>query len=350
MSLAKALLIYTRDCVSTARDLQSRLSGRITVESVTAPDSTALSASVLRAGRVIPQYAVCIVVTQVDPGLAPFVKANITSAGVAASLPVVIVTSDAEVSDMDSLAAKVLRLVAIGVGPSGLLTGSAVGAPIEGAPLSPPSPSRRKTFPTSGPHPATVQSTSLQAVDNMHHGMPAAGSHTLAAAGRAFFGADASPPTSPSPSPSPSRAASAPHSPLAAGMRTGVPPSMAFDHRLLADGSGGAAPGSAAAGGTGGSRGAAGLMYADAATKKLVVLLRDALIRQGGAGIAAIGRRFAIVDDDGSKAFAFPEFVKGLRELGMTVPTADLQRLFTYFDHDSNGAISYEEFLVGLRG
>lgn len=345
MSLAKALLIYTRDCVSTARDLQSRLSGRITVESVTAPDSSALSASVLRAGRVLPQYAVCIVVSQVEPALAPFVKANIVSAGVAASLPVVAVLSDTDAGDMESLAAKVLRLVAIGVGPSGLLTGSAAGGVSDGAPVSPPSPSRRRTFPTSGPHPATVQSTTFQAVDNMHRGMPSAapaGSNPLAAAGRAFFGPDSTPPTSPSPSPG----GSGPHSPLAAGMRTGVPPSMAFDHRSLADGSGSAG---GTASGTGGSRGVAGLLYADAATKKLVVLLRDALIRQGGAGIAAIGRRFHIVDDDGNKAFTFPEFVKGLRELGMTVPTSDLQRLFTYFDHDSNGSISYEEFLVGLR-
>lgn len=68
------------------------------------------------------------------------------------------------------------------------------------------------------------------------------------------------------------------------------------------------------------------------------------------SGIAAVGRKFAIVDDDGSRSMDADEFQKACKEMNLTYPLDDLKRLFAYLDHDESGRVDYDEFLVGLRG
>lgn len=99
-----------------------------------------------------------------------------------------------------------------------------------------------------------------------------------------------------------------------------------------------------------------------------------------GSGIFGLGRKFKIIDDDGSKSINMAEFLKAMRETEVNLDEATLRKLFTvrpsatanapvilfsvvttpvymrvcigvqYFDNDGSGTIDYDEFLVGVRG
>ena len=77
--------------------------------------------------------------------------------------------------------------------------------------------------------------------------------------------------------------------------------------------------------------------------------LRAQLKSRGAKGIIGLGRKFRIMDDDGSKALQLSEFKKGLRESSFNINEQDLVSLFNYFDNDKSGSINFDEFLAGLR-
>lgn len=61
-------------------------------------------------------------------------------------------------------------------------------------------------------------------------------------------------------------------------------------------------------------------------------------------------RKFKIMDDDGNRSIDFKEFVKGLREYGLTeLSNENMKELFEQFDKNGNGTIDFDEFLEKLR-
>ena len=62
-----------------------------------------------------------------------------------------------------------------------------------------------------------------------------------------------------------------------------------------------------------------------------------------------IGRKFRIMDDDGSDSIDMEEFKKGMRETGLVLDPNELEKLFRHFDRDGSGDIEYDEFMRGLH-
>uniref|UniRef100_A0A7S2AKR6 EF-hand domain-containing protein n=1 Tax=Octactis speculum TaxID=3111310 RepID=A0A7S2AKR6_9STRA len=77
--------------------------------------------------------------------------------------------------------------------------------------------------------------------------------------------------------------------------------------------------------------------------------LRSQLAKRGTRGICGLGRKFKIMDDDGSSSITADEFTKGMRETGLNLSKTEYGVLFRYFDKDGDKSISYEEFLAGVR-
>eukprot|EP00736_Rhodelphis_marinus_P011918 Rmarinus@m.15932 len=82
----------------------------------------------------------------------------------------------------------------------------------------------------------------------------------------------------------------------------------------------------------------------------LLKKLRDSLAKRGARGIVGLGRKFKIMDDDGSNQISFPEFKKCMSEHQLDFSDNDLRELFKYFDEDCSGEVGYDEFLSGVRG
>jgi len=78
--------------------------------------------------------------------------------------------------------------------------------------------------------------------------------------------------------------------------------------------------------------------------------LRDSLKSRGARGIVGLGKKFKIMDDDGSNQISFPEFKKCMAEHTLNFTEQELRELFKYFDQDCSGEIGYDEFLTGIRG
>ena len=78
--------------------------------------------------------------------------------------------------------------------------------------------------------------------------------------------------------------------------------------------------------------------------------VQQALASKGAKGIVGLGRKFKIMDDDGSKTLNEREFRKAMKELGVMLGDLEVGHLFDYFDKDGSGSLSVDEFLVGLRG
>eukprot|EP00811_Abedinium_folium_P033808 NODE_6743_length_1642_cov_20.211221.p1 GENE.NODE_6743_length_1642_cov_20.211221~~NODE_6743_length_1642_cov_20.211221.p1 ORF type:complete len:361 (-),score=143.09 NODE_6743_length_1642_cov_20.211221:462-1544(-) len=77
--------------------------------------------------------------------------------------------------------------------------------------------------------------------------------------------------------------------------------------------------------------------------------VRQAVRKHGAVGIAGIGRKFRIVDDDGSGRIDALEFAKVMRELGFKYTDPELNQLMTAFDLNGDGFVDYEEFLQTVR-
>jgi len=78
--------------------------------------------------------------------------------------------------------------------------------------------------------------------------------------------------------------------------------------------------------------------------------LREQLALRGTRGIVGLGRKFKIMDDDGSGNLDYDEFAKGVRESNVHLTGEEMQLLFSYFDTGRDGLVSYDELLAGIRG
>lgn len=67
------------------------------------------------------------------------------------------------------------------------------------------------------------------------------------------------------------------------------------------------------------------------------------------SGIAGLGRKFRIIDDDGNRQLSLTEFGKAIREHALDFSEAEVQELFQFIDTDNSGGINFDEFLVAIR-
>jgi Ca2+-binding EF-hand superfamily protein len=71
--------------------------------------------------------------------------------------------------------------------------------------------------------------------------------------------------------------------------------------------------------------------------------LRGQLKRRGASGIIGLGRKFKIMDDDGSSSIDLSEFTKAMHECELNLNDAELSALFRLFDRDGGGNLDYGE-------
>ncbi|GMH90085.1 hypothetical protein TL16_g11660 [Triparma laevis f. inornata] len=87
----------------------------------------------------------------------------------------------------------------------------------------------------------------------------------------------------------------------------------------------------------------------DSGVAFIVSKLKKELASRGAKGIVGMGRKFKIMDDDGSGALNMSEFKKCMKEMNMDLTDVELRKLFEHFDADQGGSIGYEEFIQGVR-
>ena len=71
--------------------------------------------------------------------------------------------------------------------------------------------------------------------------------------------------------------------------------------------------------------------YQDEEIPLVTKLRADLVARGGGTGIANLGRKFRIIDDDGSKTLSSSEFTKALRETALGLKDDEIKQLFAIF-------------------
>jgi len=86
----------------------------------------------------------------------------------------------------------------------------------------------------------------------------------------------------------------------------------------------------------------------DHGTASIVAKLKKELSHRGAKGVVGMGRKFRIMDDDGSKSLNMSEFKKAMKEMDMGLSDKELRVLFTHFDADNGGSINFEEFIQVL--
>ena len=65
----------------------------------------------------------------------------------------------------------------------------------------------------------------------------------------------------------------------------------------------------------------------------LITKLKTELKSRGAHGIHGLGRKFKIMDDDGSKSLSMAEFKKAMNECNLKdLNDSDLRTLFNHFD------------------
>ncbi|DBA03346.1 TPA: hypothetical protein N0F65_004623 [Lagenidium giganteum] len=85
--------------------------------------------------------------------------------------------------------------------------------------------------------------------------------------------------------------------------------------------------------------------------KDIVARVKAKLLsRCGASGLNSLSRVLSLMDSSGDGELNARELKFGLRDLGVEVTAAELQRLMQHFDKDSSGSISIDELLEGLRG
>eukprot|EP00811_Abedinium_folium_P034890 NODE_7732_length_1554_cov_7.458304.p1 GENE.NODE_7732_length_1554_cov_7.458304~~NODE_7732_length_1554_cov_7.458304.p1 ORF type:complete len:345 (+),score=123.44 NODE_7732_length_1554_cov_7.458304:84-1118(+) len=77
--------------------------------------------------------------------------------------------------------------------------------------------------------------------------------------------------------------------------------------------------------------------------------VRASVRKHGAVGIATIGRKFRICDDNGDGTIDPMEFEKAMSELGFRFSPDQLRALYKFFDANADGKIDYEEFLAAVR-
>jgi calcyphosin len=70
----------------------------------------------------------------------------------------------------------------------------------------------------------------------------------------------------------------------------------------------------------------------------------------GARGIAGLGRKFRICDDDHSGKIEYKEFVKAISEHALGWTDKQIRCVFEFFDSDKSGSIDFDEFIFGVRG
>ncbi|DAZ98398.1 TPA: hypothetical protein N0F65_000112, partial [Lagenidium giganteum] len=79
-------------------------------------------------------------------------------------------------------------------------------------------------------------------------------------------------------------------------------------------------------------------------------LLRSSLYEHGAKGIAGLGRKFRVIDDDNNNQLSRSEFSKAIREHALDLTDSEVDELFQFIDADNSGGINFDEFLVAVRG
>jgi len=88
----------------------------------------------------------------------------------------------------------------------------------------------------------------------------------------------------------------------------------------------------------------------NATEAQLLEHIRKKIAARGARGIAGIGRKFKIADDNNSKALDVEEFKKAMHDFRIGLQPNQVQVAFGIFDRDGSGEISYDEFLRSVRG
>lgn len=78
--------------------------------------------------------------------------------------------------------------------------------------------------------------------------------------------------------------------------------------------------------------------------------VRNSLYQNGATGIAGLGRKFRIIDDDGNRQLSLAEFTKAIHEHALGLTDTEILQLFQFIDADNSGGINFDEFLLAIRG
>lgn len=78
--------------------------------------------------------------------------------------------------------------------------------------------------------------------------------------------------------------------------------------------------------------------------------LREKFANRGPRGIASLGKKFKIADDNRSGSLDKEEFKKAMSDFRIGLNDAQVGKIFNIFDRDGSGEVSYEEFLRSIRG
>ena len=89
---------------------------------------------------------------------------------------------------------------------------------------------------------------------------------------------------------------------------------------------------------------------ANATEAQLIENMRTRIAKRGARGIAGIGKKFKIADDNRSGSLDKEEFKKAMHDFRIGMSDQQTGLMFNIFDRDGSGEISYDEFLRTIRG
>lgn len=84
--------------------------------------------------------------------------------------------------------------------------------------------------------------------------------------------------------------------------------------------------------------------------EQLMEHIRARIAARGARGIAGLGKKFKIADDNGSGSLDTGEFKKAMHDFRIGLAPKQVTLAFRLFDRDGSGEISFDEFLRSVRG